>query len=179
MKFILLLLIIQAVIGTRLNVTQEENPHEEQSEIMEGIYFAKNLLNALFDGLGLDDFLGGEEACIDDIEVMLWYYYYTYEGIFMSEELYNGTLSLTKGLGRISPVVRKCYNFSEDNEAQWVAIADRVFNIENLWVAVRENLISSYSEVDNLAWGALLLYYKKEYVASLANFSKAVNLIVI
>ena len=146
---------------------------------MDAISFSKDLLNALFSGLGLDDFLGGEEKCIDDLEVMLWYYYYTYEGLIMSDELYNGTLSLTKGIGKISPVVRKCYNFSEDNEAQWVAIADRVFNIENLWVAVRENLISSYSQVDNLAWGALLYHYKDDYVSSLANFSKVINLIVI
>ena len=54
-----------------------------------------------------------------------------------------------------------------------------MFNIENLWVAVRENLISSYSQVDNLAWGALLYYFKNDYVASLANFSKVINLIVI
>ena len=83
---------------------------------MDGISFIKDLLNAIFSGLGLDDFLGGEDQCLDDLEVLMWYYYYTYEGLLLSDEIYNGTLSFSKAMGTISPVMRKCYNFSEDNE---------------------------------------------------------------
>lgn len=89
---------------------------------------------------------------------MLWYYYYSYEGIIESDQLYNGSLSFTKGLGALSPVLRKCYNFSEENEDQWIILAERLFNFENLWEAVRENLISSYTEIDTLSWGAMLMY---------------------
>jgi hypothetical protein len=100
-------------------VDLKNKPHVEQDneEVLEDISFVKSLINAVFEGLGLNDFLGGEEACFDDLEVMLWYYYYSYEGIFESSQVYNGTLSLTKALGQASPVLRKCYTFSEENEA--------------------------------------------------------------
>ena len=116
------------------------------------------MVNAIFSGLGLDNFLGGEEQCFDDLELMLWYYYYSYNGIIESDQLYNGTLSFTKALGTFSPVMRKCYNFSEENEQQWMFLAERLFNFENLWTAVKENLISSYTEIDTLSWGALLMF---------------------
>ena len=54
--------------------------------------------------------------------------------------------------------MRKCYNFSEENEQQWMFLAERLFNFENLWTAVKENLISSYTEIDTLSWGALLMF---------------------
>jgi CRISPR/Cas system endoribonuclease Cas6 (RAMP superfamily) len=136
-------------------------------------------LNAIFRGLGLDDFLGGEEKCVDDLELMIWYYYYSYEGYVMSDEIYNGTLSFTKGMGTVSPVMRKCYNFSEDNEAQWLILADRLFVRENFWNALKENLISSYSEVDNLSFGALIFFFKGDYVKSLEHISKMINLMII
>ena len=59
--------------------------------------------------------LNGEEACFDNIEKLLWYGYYSYEGLALSPptELYNATLSFTKMMGSISPVCRTCYGFSE------------------------------------------------------------------
>ena len=57
---------------------------QDSEDTIEDISFIKELINAIFDGLGLNDFLGGEEACFDDLEVMLWYFYYSYDGVFES-----------------------------------------------------------------------------------------------
>jgi len=95
----------------------------ENDEFVNDVDLFKGVVDAIFRGLGLDSFLNSEEACFDDLELMLWYYYYTYDGIIVADELYNGTLSLTKAIGTTSPVLRKCYNFSEENEDQWTFLA--------------------------------------------------------
>ena len=54
-----------------------------------------------------------------------------------------------------------------------------MFNAENLWVAVRGNLISSYTEIDNLAWGALLMYKSDRLTDNLVLISKMISLLII
>ena len=49
-----------------------------------------------------------------------------------------------------------------------------MFNAENLWVADRGNLISSYTEIDNLAWGALLMYKSDRLTDNLVLISKMI-----
>lgn len=76
---------------------------------------------------------------------MIWYYYYVYYGAFEMSDFYYTSYNFFLGLAKVSPVLRKCYNFSEENESQWVFLAERLFTFENLWRAVKGNLMSSYT----------------------------------
>ena len=91
------------------------------------MFFAKEVFTAILEGLGLDDFLSKEEFCIDQVELIIWYSYYSLEPFTHAEVdltyLYNATYSFTRAVGTISPVLRKCYVFSESNEEQWVLLA--------------------------------------------------------
>ena len=78
-------------------------------------------MRTIFTGLGLNEFLNNEEICFDQAELLGWYAFYSFDMYFYEEvnweRLYNSTYSATLALGTISPTLRKCYNFSEENEA--------------------------------------------------------------
>ena len=115
-------------------------------------------VDSLFSGLGLNNVLNGQDVCFENIEIMYWYYFYSYYDLIEAAELYTSTTSFLKGVATISPVLRKCYNFGAGNEAQWIKLADRLFDYENLWAAVKNNIIKSYSDIDRFSWGALLFF---------------------
>lgn len=99
------------------------------------------MVSTIFIGLGLKDFLNNEEICFDQAELLGWYTFYSFDVYFQNEidfdRIYNSTYSATLAFATISPVLRKCYNFSEENEDQWVRLAQRLFNAENLFISLR------------------------------------------
>lgn len=130
----------------------------------DSIAYSRDILNALFDGLGLKEFLGGEEKCFTTLEDFLWYLYYAYNGLYAGSELYDGFLNIAKAIGQISPVLRNCYKFSEENEKQWVLLADRLFVFENLFFAFKNNIVKFYGRIDKLSWSFFLKLRQENYV---------------
>lgn len=104
---------------------------------------------------------------------------FSYTKTFDENQLYMGTVNLLRAIGTISPVLRKCYNFSESNEEKWVELSTRLFNFWNLWEAIRNNIIEVYAEIDLLSWGAFLSNKKELTIPLFSNISKIVNLLVI
>ena len=138
------------------------------------------------DGLGLVEYFNNEEICVENIQVFMWYMYYSLEWWAPPPDQnmnldywYNATYSFTQMMGSISPVLRKCYTFSADNELQWVLITERIFNIENFLIALRQNLITSHTEIDDLSWGAFLKLYQGDKVEGFRLGAKMVNLMVL
>ena len=138
------------------------------------------MINVVFEGLGFTDMLNGEEVCFDNIEKFLWYGFYFYDGFAMVPvETYNATLSFTKMMGMISPVCRTCYSFSEENQQNWLLLGKRLFSVENLYLAIKRNLISSYSTIDSLSWGSYVKFKKKKWLDASYDLSKMINLMII
>ena len=153
----------------------------DHNDFHEIVGVAKDYLEAFFEGLGMDDFLLGEDACFDTVEQMLWYYYNSYYNLVEDDhwEIYNSTLNFLRGIGYTSPALRKCYKFTGENQDRWLLLEDRLLNIENLYYAVKANLIRSYSEIDRHSWGALVAFEQGNYVQCLRLANGVIYLIFI
>lgn len=97
----------------KINKKDHPNVTQDSTDIFNDVDFIKTLMNALFEGLGLNSLLGNEDVCFDTVELLLWHSYYTYTGYFETGHIWNATISLTFVLSEVSPVVRNCYSFSE------------------------------------------------------------------
>ena len=68
--------------------------------------YDQKVIGAIMDGLGFVDYFNDEEVCVDNIEIFMWYLYYSFE-IFAPppnqniniDFAYNATYSFTKMLG--------------------------------------------------------------------------------
>ena len=114
MKSLLGVLMLAAVAASSLNMTANDryqDPYVKgksprvgitEEEFLDYVHYYKALMDAIFDGLGFYEFLGNEEFCFDNIEIMLWYFYYSTEIIegdqFEAEMVYNSTYSFTQGI---------------------------------------------------------------------------------
>mmetsp|Transcript_8885 Transcript_8885/g.15081 ORF Transcript_8885/g.15081 Transcript_8885/m.15081 type:complete len:110 (+) Transcript_8885:2-331(+) len=74
-----------------------------------------DFITALFEGLGLTDFLQDEGFCFENIEIMILYFIFSYKKTFEQAEIYLGFLDFFRGVSSVSPFLRKCYNFSQEN----------------------------------------------------------------
>ena len=64
---------------------------EDQAGLDDFVLF--QYLEALFSGLGLDNVLNGQDVCFEHIELMYWYYFYSYSDLIEGDELYSSTVS--------------------------------------------------------------------------------------
>lgn len=164
---------------------QGRSPRVEmtEEEFISRVHYFKALMDAIFGGLGFYEFWGNEEYCFDNIEIMLWYYFYSTEivssGEFEADKIYNSTYSLTRGIYYISPVLRQCYKFSEENEQQWIMLAQRLFNWQNLFYAVRENFLKYGEQIDEKSYGAYIRLQQGQDVVGMRLMSEFINLIFI
>ena len=104
------------------------------------------------DGLSMYDFLNNEQECIRQVDLMVSYSYYAVNmWTYLKPDydyLYNSTYSFTRATGTLSPLLRKCYKFNNDNSKQWFLLGERLLNFNALFLAIRQNLIYSPTEID-------------------------------
>jgi len=133
-----------------------------------------------FDGMGLSAMLDAEEPCFTQVEKLVWYAYYACYGVSVSPiEWYEAGVSATNFFGTLSPVARKCYHFSKENDEKWRLLFNRIFKWENLYYALKNNLLQSYSEIDHFSWGFFVNFKHGRYIEGMSDYGKLVNRFII
>ena len=65
----------------------------------------------MVEAIGFNATAINQQACFDNIELLMWYYYYSYTGYLETDKPWNASVSAARGVATISPVLRGCYGF--------------------------------------------------------------------
>ena len=108
MKLGILALLVCLISAIEMNTANRNHPIV--GAFRDDVNTVSNVLNYLFDNIGVN--ATDTQACFDNIELVMWYYYYAYDGFVLTDHPWNASVSSARLIGTLSPVLRNCYSFA-------------------------------------------------------------------